>query len=231
MKKIVVGITDCGKYPNYEKWILDEPDVEVIRLGHSQNNFDDIGKCDGILLTGGEDVHPSRYNRPEYLTYCNQEDMDEKRDELEWKVLDYTQQNQVPVLGICRGLQMGNVFFGGSLIPDLLSFGKPDHSKTKGIDRYHDVKLKANSLLARIAGAQQGEVNSAHHQTADRIGDGLVVNAISEDGIVEGLERQHPEGKSFFLLVQWHPERMKDQESVFTKNIKSAFIDQVRKSK
>ncbi len=230
-QKIVIGITDCGKYPNYEKWILTEPDVEVIRLGHGQNNFDEIEKCDGIVLTGGEDVNPNRYNRPEYLKYCDQEDMDEKRDEFEWNVLEYTQQNKVPLLAICRGLQIGNVFFGGSLIPDLPSFGGKDHAKIEGKDRYHDVKVIGNSLLSAITGSQSGEVNSAHHQSADRIGDGLMVNAVSEDGVVEGLERQFPEGKPFLLMVQWHPERMTNRESTFTRNVKSAFLDQVRKGK
>lgn len=228
--KLVIGIADCGKYANYEKWMLEEPGVAVIRLGHKQNNFDEITKCDGILLTGGEDVHPKHYNRPELLTYCNQEDMDEERDALELRIMDYSQQHSVPVLGICRGMQIANVFFGGTLIPDIPSFGKSDHAKVNGLDRYHLVEVQKNSLLASITGLREGEVNSAHHQGADRVGDGLAVNAVSEDGIVEGLERKDREGKSFLLLVQWHPERMRDQESALTKRVRSAFVEQVRNS-
>jgi putative glutamine amidotransferase len=250
-EKIVIGITDCSKYPNYEKWILAEAGTEVIKLGYAQNNFDEIKKCDGIVLTGGEDVHPRYYQRPDYLNYCELDNMDEKRDAFEWKVLEYTQQNQLPVLGICRGLQVANVYFGGTLIPDIPSFGKPDHSKIKGIDRYHAVSIEGPGLLKQITGAESGksffsdvsdegmemenrvrihrfEVNSAHHQGVDRIGEGLKVNAVSADGIVEGLERQNPEGKSFLLLVQWHPERMTDQESPLVKNIKRSFLDSTR---
>jgi putative glutamine amidotransferase len=227
-EKIIVGVTDCSKYPNYEKWMLKEPGVEVIRLGYRQNNFDDIAKCDGIVLTGGEDVHPLFYKRPDYFNYCDQDNLDEKRDEFEWKVMEYTQHHQIPVLGICRGLQIANVYFGGTLIPDIPSFGKPDHSKIMGVDRYHPVTVEGPGLLRKIAGTTGGEVNSAHHQAADKIGKGLAVNAVSADGIVEGLERENAGGKSFLLLVQWHPERMSDPESALVKNIKNSFLESCR---
>jgi len=229
MKKITIGITDCSRYENYQKWIEAEKAVEVIRLSHHQNNIEEIKKCHGVLLTGGEDVHPRFYDRNEYLELCHE--VDERRDEFEWKVMDYTEENRIPLLGICRGLQVANVYFGGTLLPHIPAFGKFDHSKTGTDDRYHRVQVDPNSVLKQIVGRADGEVNSAHHQAADRVGKELVASALSADGIVEGLERQDRNDKGFLLLVQWHPERMKDQDNLFSKKIKGKFIAAVRQSR
>src|ERR1041384_5593486 len=126
MKNIVIGITDCSKYSHYKSWIENEQDVEIIKLSYHDNNLDDIQKCNALILTGGHDVHPLLYNKPAYLEFCHAKNIDGKRDKFEWGLLEYTQQNQMPVLGICRGLQFTNIFFGGSLIPDNISFGQPD---------------------------------------------------------------------------------------------------------
>ncbi len=227
MSKIIVGVTDCGKYSSYAKWIASEPDVEAIKLSYKEDSYKQIEKCHGILLTGGEDVHPRFYDKLEYLPYCDHVDMDEKRDEFELEVLKYSQANALPVLGICRGLQIANVFFGGTLTPDLPAFGKFNHSKVAGYDLYHGVQVDTNSALRKIVNANAGEVNSAHHQSAERVGGGLVASAVTVDGVVEALEWLHPEGKPFLQLVQWHPERMRDQHSLFTKNIRTSFLEAV----
>ena len=224
-KEITIGITDCSNYENYHMWIAGEKGVSVIKLSHQENNLDDIAKCDGIVLTGGEDVHPRFYNKVEYIGSCHE--VDEMRDEFEWKVLDYTKKNRLPLLGICRGLQMANVYFGGTLLPHIPDYGKFDHAKSGSADRYHIVQVDPNSELKKIVDTSSGEINSAHHQGADRIGKGLVANALSPDGVVEGIERQNMKDEAFLLLVQWHPERMKDLESVFSKNIKAKFLEAV----
>ncbi len=228
MNKMKIAVTDCSKYDAYANWISAEGNVEPVKIGYDDDSIGQLEKCDGILLTGGEDVHPRYYGKPEYLPYCHKDDVNEKRDEVEFKVLDYAQKHRLPVLGICRGLQVANVYFGGTLIPDIPSFGKFNHSKAAGKDRYHTVRVDQTSALSRIVNAEMGEINSAHHQSAELVAPDLVCNAISHDGVVEGLEWKNPEDKPFMMLVQWHPERMTNQESPFSKNVKATFLEAVR---
>src|SRR6185312_2024364 len=231
MKKIVIGISDGSKYSNYENWMKNEPGVETVKLSHHLDNINEIEKCDGIILSGGCDINPQLYHQPGFLAYSDPKDIDEKRDEFEWKIIQHTEENQKPLLGICRGLQLANVYFGGVLLPDIPSFGKFNHGKLKeDIDREHAVAIDPNSLLYKITGEETGLINSAHHQSVDIPGYGLVVNALSPDGVVEGMERKEPEGKSYLMLVQWHPERMTNQESSFVKKIKQSFLEAVREN-
>lgn len=226
MKDVLIGITDCGSYGNYEKWMESNPGVTTIRLSYKENNLSEIKRCHGVVLSGGEDVHPRFYNKKEYIEYCD--DIDERRDEFEWNVLEFTESNQIPLLGICRGLQMANVYFGGTLIPDIPSFGKYNHSKFPDQDRYHDVSVDPCSLLYGIAGMESGRINSAHHQSAELVGKGLVASALSADGIIEAMERRSPKDKSYLMLVQWHPERMHPKDSPFTGKILESFLNEVR---
>ncbi|MFN7259651.1 MAG: gamma-glutamyl-gamma-aminobutyrate hydrolase family protein [Cyclobacteriaceae bacterium] len=229
MKKITIGVGDCSKYDKYAAWITQDADVEVIKLGYVLNDFDVIKKCQGVLLTGGEDVHSRFYNRPDLLKFCYPDDVDERRDEFDLSVIDYTQENRLPLLGICRGLQITNVFFGGTLIPDLPSFGKFNHSKfSEGKDRYHTISIDPHSQLNQICSKVEGQVNSAHHQSVKHVGAGLVANCFSQEGVIEGLERTDPKNRSYLMLVQWHPERMNDQSNPLTANIKKSFLDQLR---
>jgi putative glutamine amidotransferase len=127
IKKTVIGITDCSKWENYARWFREVPGVEVIRLSYKDKNFRDIENCDGIVLSGGEDVHPRFYNKPEYLSVLKPDEIKEDRDEFEMNVIKNGLNRKKPILGICRGLQVANVYFGGTLIPDIPSDGKPSH--------------------------------------------------------------------------------------------------------
>ncbi|HCW06329.1 MAG TPA: peptidase C26 [Cytophagales bacterium] len=226
-KKIVIGITDCEKYPNYEKWILAEPDVEVIQLGHSFSNLDDVKKCDGVLITGGDDVHPRFYGSSETHYPNAPDEFVEDRDEFEIQTFLKAQENNLPVLGICRGLQLINCILGGTLQQDLGELNKI-HKRVSKDDKIHPVKISANSLLREISQVNQGEVNSSHHQAIDKLASNLKINCQAMDGTIEGVERT---GRPFLLAVQWHPERMLDQDSPLSKNIKNAFLESVRKLK
>lgn len=219
-----IGLTACGNYQFYHDWFVREPGVAVIKLDAADHDFDLVKTCDGIVLTGGQDIHP-RYYHQETGDIPNATAIDEVRDVFEWKLLTYIQENQVPLLGICRGLQITNVFFGGTLIADIPTIGKNNHSKiAEGNDRYHPVAVTAGTQLAGLSGMLSGTVNSAHHQAAGDIGRGLRAAAFSDDGIVEALERSDPCGMAYLLLVQWHPERMTDQQSPFSMGIKTNFL-------
>ena len=232
-----IGITDCGaKYPIYERWILSQSptsgvsNIETVRLSYKENNFEQIKQCDGIVLTGGEDIHPKYYGKPEAINLCNSDFMDEQRDEFEWKVCEYIFEKKLPVLGICRGLQLVNVFLGGTLISDIPSVGKSDHSKFhEGQDRYHAVEVLHDSELSKITNIVFGEINSAHHQSADFIAKSLKINALSDDRIVEGLEWKDSNLEHYMMLVQWHPERIINaEENNFSYKIRQSFIENIQ---
>lgn len=222
---VVIGITECGKWDRYSNWVkLSGAPIETLKLSWRENEPDLVGRCDAIILSGGEDVHPRFYGAPERISELDPREINEQRDEFELRVIDAALKQALPILGICRGLQIANVYFGGTLIPDLPNAGKLDHSKLDGCDRMHMVSVSKNTELEKIVGTNRGEVNSSHHQAAEKIGAGLRVSAVSDDGIIEGLEWQDPDGKSFLQLVQWHPERMENGESPFSKSLLQEFI-------
>jgi putative glutamine amidotransferase len=232
-KKIKIGITDCKKYRNYEQWFLNAPeDVEIVHLRYDQNNLADVDSCDGIVLSGGEDVHPERYHRADLLLHLNKENINQTRDAFEWQVIERGIELKKPFLGICRGLQLMNIYLGGSLIHDIPTVKEHQgHGMKQNIDSRHKINVLPDSLLHSITGEVSGEINSAHHQSVERFSDQLAITASSEPGIVEALEWKDPTERPWLLLVQWHPERMPDQENPFASRIRTAFIHQLIESK
>jgi putative glutamine amidotransferase len=167
-------------------------------------NPDSLAGLSGLLLTGGSDVNPRRYGQERLR---QSDSPDDARDELEFGLLKAALAADIPVFAICRGLQLLNVFQGGSLIQHLAS-SDVHRQKVDGVARgshpaAHRVRVEPDTKLAAIVGAGELEVNSRHHQAVDRLGDGLTVSALSADGVVEGLEL--PEA-AFAVAVQWHPE-------------------------
>ncbi len=153
-----------------------------------------------------------------------------ERDRFEVRLLDYAFKNGLPVLGICRGMQLINCELGGTLMEDIVAAGKPNHDKIEGVkDREHEVFVKEGSLLNEIVEAGSGTINSSHHQSIERPGKGLVVAAISADGVAEAIEPEDKKGNAFLLGVQWHPERMGDKESLFSKNLLKRFKEETLK--
>lgn len=162
---------------------------------------------DALLLPGGGDMEPWRYGQENTAS----RGLEPERDEAELRLLEAFTAAGKPVLGICRGLQTINVFFGGTLVQDI-----PGHSMVNGRDRLHRVR-SAPSPLPPLAGERM-TVNSAHHQAADRLGTGLEPVQWAEDGVVEALRhRRLP-----VWAVQWHPERL--EESNAGRRLFDAFV-------
>jgi putative glutamine amidotransferase len=169
-----------------------------------------ISKMDGIVFTGGADIEPGLYGKPELRMQC--EEIDSARDKKEFELAKKADQLQLPIFGICRGLQLLNVHYGGTLIADLDSIGKLPHRKDQGYDRRHDVHLEPGKLVKKISRVSDSNVTSAHHQAIDALAPGMAVSAKSDDGIIEAIEWGDQSGKPYFLAVQWHPERMEFNE-------------------
>ena len=178
-----------------------------------QNYVDAIEKCgaeavaeylpeisteyDGLILCGGADIDPKRYAQE----IDGSVNIDYKRDEVEFKLIDAFVKAEKPIMGICRGHQLINIYFGGTLNQDIFCANK--HKRTETNDRAHSVKATKNSICYRLYG-EDFWVNSAHHQAIDKLADTLVATAYSEENIIEAT--QHISLPIF--SVQWHPERM-----------------------
>jgi len=156
---------------------------------------------DALLLVGGGDVEPARYGQEPHASVYG---VEPDRDDLEAELLHEADRSEMPTLAICRGMQVMNVAFGGTLIQHL-----PDHDAylphgtPSGRDHLaHDVKAAPGSRLAEAAGAEVLTCSTHHHQGVDRVGERLSPTGWSEDGLVEAMER----GGGWMLGVQWHPE-------------------------
>jgi putative glutamine amidotransferase len=218
-----------SKFEFYRDW-LNENDIDHVVLDYDkpEEGFKDFENCSGLILTGGADIYPE--------VYCDWDTSESKgsylphRDGFDLKLLRMAIEEKKPVLGICRGLQLINIYFRGSLIFDLEEIRGVNHKRVSDTeDRIHDVKIFNGTILHDIIKREELQVNSSHHQSADRIGEGLIISAKSTDGVVEGLEYEVKDGKNFLIAVQWHPERMKDRDDPASKNVLQKFLEESNK--
>lgn len=157
---------------------------------------------DGVMLMGGGDVEPSRYGGADREELYG---IEPARDALEIAVVEAAERDGVPVLAICRGIQVVNVAHGGTLhqhLPDVDGVGIHGEPTT-GDPVRHDVNLEPGSRIASAAGAEVVSGSSHHHQAIDRLGAGLVATGWTGDGLVEAAEL---DGDGWLIAVQWHPE-------------------------
>jgi len=199
---------------------LDQPSAEVMKL---------IERCDAVLLPGSKaDVDPAKYAAPRAPQTA---DADSGRDTVDELLLQDAYHMRKPILGICYGLQILNVYRSGTLIQHIES--AINHAAGRKVAVAHTVEVEPGSKLAKIAGTGAKapsstvvSVNSSHHQAADVVGDGLRVVARSpHDGVIEALEGTSPD--HFVLAVQWHPERSVDEDES-SRAIFRALVDAAR---
>jgi putative glutamine amidotransferase len=208
-KRVGVTYREAGKVVPYEK-ALREVGIEPILIhpGDSQP----IEGLDGLLLTGGTDVNSKLYSQEPHDA---SDKPDDERDAMEQRLLESALERDLPVLAICRGMQLFNVVHGGTIEQHVDGHVKP------GVAEAHPIGVEAGTRLAQAIGSGQHLVNSRHHQIVDHTGDGLRVSARSEEGYPEALERTD---KKFAVAVQWHPEDLVEKQEE-AKRLFQAFAD------
>jgi putative glutamine amidotransferase len=184
----------------------------VLAPGNPEDAGPLLDRLDGLLLTGGADVGPHHYGAEPHPTVVR---VLPERDSFELALIREALARDLPMLAICRGHQVLNVATGGTLIQDIPSLvrGTVDHDPEG--ERWHpahDVRILPGTRLRGILGRDEVAVNSFHHQAVKDVGEGLVVSAVSADGVVEGLERP---ASRFVVGVQWHPEAFWDKDGAF----------------
>lgn len=187
-------------YQNYADAITLAGGIPLLPLDNGELADELFDLCDGVLFTGGPDIEPKRYGQPK-MPQCGK--TDPCRDETEYRLLKRFEKGEKPIFGICRGLQILNVYFGGTLWQDIPTQLGGRHSG--GDDPHncvHETRLFEGSRLYSMYG-EKILTNSYHHQSIDRVADGFVTVAES-DGIVEAIEHKTLP----IWAVQWHPERM-----------------------
>ena len=215
---ITVVLSKYYSSQNYRKWLG--------RLHHSQGlpplRFfqaygasagvlnQELSRASAVVLTGGEDIHPARYNQAADTVRCGR--IDPERDRVEHVLLDHVLSTGVPCLGVCRGLQIMNVHGGGSLLPHLPDEGHLMHrggQLGQTSDTLHPVEVMAPwvSGPTSFSKGDQASVVSHHHQGIGRLAASFEAWAKSPDGLIEGIRHSDTLSLPFLVGVQWHPER------------------------
>ena len=237
-RRPVIGIpADFAQSPDttisHPRWLLNQTYVDAVSdagglplilpfLPEPADQLLDL--LDGVILSGGGDIDPARFDRNRHP---RTDGISPERDDLELRVFQAARARGLPILGICRGLQLINVAMGGTLIQDIpderpsWSQHRQDHDGLARDDVSHPVTLEGGSRVATIYGETRIMTNSYHHQAVDDLARGLVVTGHADDGTIESFEA---EGEPFLLAVQWHPETLYRRHTEHAR-VFSALID------
>ena len=218
-------------YPNnnFQNWLLKHDStltfVNIYDL--EDDKIDSVLKvADGYLLTGGCDVNPAEYGMEAEINRCGK--IDPRRDSLEFLMVDQAFANRIPILGVCRGMQVMNIVAGGDLIVDLPADRGTAIHQVEQRDAIHEVRVVEDSRFHRIVGCKAAMANSNHHQAPGKIGSGYEVMAYAPDSVVEAFAFQDTTIHPFALGVHWHPERM-SQKNPLAGRVARSFITAARK--
>ncbi len=205
-----------------------DPHIKIINL-YGIHNFNKLQKilshADGIIISGGEDVNPLLYHDSAAIKLCGK--INPYRDSLEQFTIKYAYAHKIPLLGICRGEQIINVTFGGTLVPDIPTFYHDSIHRKNGHHTFHKVFILPNTLTFNIFKVRQGTVYSNHHQAVAKVAKMFRISAIAPDSVVEAIELKDT-SKQFILGLQWHPEAMSDSNPL-NYRIRTYFIKQIIK--
>jgi putative glutamine amidotransferase len=247
-RRPVIGVAPQTQMPKPGElplcWIMGARYIDVLRsagaipwivplIPHDKLTLDEIfSRLDGVFLTGGADVDPGSYSEPK-LHVCGY--TDPARDAIEIMLLNHAKEMKKPVLAVCRGIQILNVCYGGTLYQDIPSqvpaaikhdyFPKADNTPKRDF-LSHEITVTSDSRLRSILVDGVVPVNSMHHQAIKDLAPGLRPNAYAPDGIIEGVEGTNGQ---YLMAVQWHPEELVDSQPGM-KRLFSSFIDAASKA-
>lgn len=176
-----------------------------------------LSVVDAVVLTGGQDIDPAAYGASNKASVGVQPDA----DAADLRLLAGAFDRHLPVLGVCRGLQIANLFFGGDFVQEVRTRGDSDHPLVDPItqhDHRHAIEIEAGSRLSMIYQAGSLEVGSLHHQAIARLADGLVATARTSGGVVEAVEARNHD----LIAVQWHPELHANGDALFVDVVERA---------
>jgi putative glutamine amidotransferase len=233
----LIGISACGKLEDYRQAVI-HVGGEVRILERTMTASDALNGIGGLLLTGGGDVEPARYGEEPHPSLV---DVQPLRDEFEIALVREARSKNLPIFAICRGLQVLNVAFGGTLVQDIPSqvpgalehrLAVPPH---EAFALAHEVWIDKDTKLAglmseRLGSADTCEVNSRHHQAVKQVAPNFHVSATAPDGVIEAIEDP---SAPFCLAVQWHPEnfwRTGEFRPLFETFVETAQLSQNPKS-
>lgn len=232
---IKIGISSCFMYPDKERIVFGQKSLSYLENDMARYLtqkgvlpvlipdvadellYDILKEMAGFVFQGGVDLAPETYGEQPIGRWKG----DAYRDQYELKIMDYAIKNSKPVYAICRGMQLMNVYFGGTLYQDIAT-QIPGANRHRSAELYdtikHGIRFKESSFLHKLYGnIENPQVNTVHHQAVKDLGDDLEVYALSPDGLIEAFGyTKEPEGKVFG--VQWHPE--------FSPTLKDELIDE-----